>query len=475
MAQKNSKLAAIGYGDYRVATLPVVPTISRGVCAIFDEPEDLLRYVDHNTQGKILVQEEYARYGNQTVAFVAIQMLYLEAHGAIATRHEMAEFLNQSSVFTQYSSALLSDGMRAIDCAIDGILFRHFDKSKRHDALTNRAHIIIGKECYKQTRNLCDDILKPAGVEVTVIETQEYNDIGSYLRPNTRLVFIELPTNPFLRVPDFAAVLQATKKVNVPVVLDATFASPRNLKLFKLGLVPDVTIHSATKFLNGHNDVQAGFIWGRRDLMAGIDQAKGRRGGQLTPDAAYNLFRGLRTFNLRVDKHNENALKVAKSLAQHPLIEQVWYPLEKSHPDYKFAKKLLSGGGGVVSFNVNVGGEKTVASDVDYFLEQLTLFDVSASFGGTSGMVQRVLPTSYSTMPEPQRQDLGITQNLVRMSVGIEREASEYLADIIEALSKLEIRIRNRAASAKRGYLKATGDIRGTDRQRLRDKVVHLG
>jgi cystathionine gamma-synthase len=445
MAQPISKLDARGFRDRRVSTLPVVPPIMRGVCAVFDDPEDLSKYVGHNNKGKILVQEEYARYGNQTVAFVAIQMLYLEAHGQLANRHEMAEFLNKGPVFQSYSSALMSDGMRAIDCAIDGILFRHHDKSKRHDAVANRAHIIIGKECYKQTRNLCDDILKPSGVEVTVIDTDEYKNIRKYLKPNTRLVFIELPTNPFLRVPDFARVVSAVRKAAVPVMLDATFASPRNLELFKLNLVPDITVHSATKFLNGHNDVQAGFVWGRRELMLGIDQAKGRRGGQITPDAAYNLFRGLRTFNLRVDKHNENALKVARALASHPLIERLWYPHEKSHPDYRNAKRLLRGGGGVISFKIKTPDHKHAARDVDFFLEQLQCFDISASFGGTSGMVQRVLPTSYSTMPEVQRMDLGITENLVRMSVGIEREGAEYIMDLMRALGRLEVRIKERS------------------------------
>jgi cystathionine gamma-synthase len=240
-------------------------------------------------------------------------------------------------------------------------------------------------------------------------------------------------------VADLDAVAEVTQRYGIPLIVDATFASPWNLRPLVRKYPADIVVHSLTKFINGHNNASGGSVSGRRDLIEAVEIDKGQCGGGLSPQSAFEILRGLQTFHLRMPEHNRNALHIAQLLERHRLVERVWYPFLESHPDFLHAKKHLKGGGGVLSFKLIGDGVSTA-----FFLDQLKRFGISASFGGINPMIQPTQLISYSNMPEAERAKIGITPTLVRLSAGINKSAEDQSRDLLNALERLAVFLERR-------------------------------
>jgi len=246
------------------------------------------------------------------------------------------------------------------------------------------------------------------------------------LRPETRLILSELPTNPFLRVLDLERLTALARQRRIKTLIDATFATPLNLRPLDYGA--DLLVHSATKYLGGHNDLLAGVIVGKARLIAALREAQGMLGGICDPHSAYLLLRGLKTFGLRMARHNANGLAVARFLAEHPRVERVFYPLLLCHPDFATATRLLHGGGGVVSFELRADLQGTSA-----FIDRLRIPYIAPSLGGVESLVEQPALMSFYELSDEERLAVGIKNNLVRLSCGIE-DTDDLLADLAQAL-----------------------------------------
>jgi len=293
--------------------------------------------------------------------------------------------------------------------------------------LPQGAHLVVTSDCYRRTRQFIRQYLGKLGVETTVIEPADPQKLAAALRPETRLFFTESPTNPYLRVIDVAEAARVCHARGVHVIIDSTFASPINQRALEHGA--DLVIHSATKYLGGHNDLMAGAAVGPRPLVTALREAVGVLGGILDPHAAYLLLRGLKTLALRMERHNQNGLAVARWLEAHPKVRRVWYPGLASHPDHEVAARTLRGFGGVVTFEL--------ASDFDgtcRFVDALRIPYIGPSLGGVESLVEMPATMSYWDLSRDERYALGITDSLVRLSLGVEDEA-DLLADLERALA----------------------------------------
>jgi cystathionine gamma-synthase len=238
-----------------------------------------------------------------------------------------------------------------------------------------------------------------------------------------------MPTNPHLYVPDVAAVAAATRKRGIPLIVDPTIAGPFNVNPFALGA--DMVILSLTKYVAGHNDVIGGAVLGRRKELLPVREFHGTIGTLLPPIAAYLILRGMKTLALRMQRHNHNALEVARFLEEHPRVRQVYYPGLKSHPHHDVAARLMQGCGGVVSFRLRADLEGS-----ERFLDRLRLFRIAPSLGGVESLAELVATMSYWDKSRRERKVLDIPDDLVRLSVGIE-DADDLVADLAYALKSL--------------------------------------
>jgi cystathionine gamma-synthase len=248
------------------------------------------------------------------------------------------------------------------------------------------------------------------------------------VQPNTRLIFSESPTNPYLRVLDLPRAVDIARRNDLILIVDSTFATPINQQPLKFGV--DLVIHSATKYLGGHNDLLAGAVVGPWELVAEIKKSRGVLGGITGPQDAYLLLRGLKTLALRVQRHNENGIRVAQFLESHPKVRRVYYPGLSSHPDYAIAHEQMSGFGGVVSFEIEGDLESTGA-----FVDALRLPCIGPSLGGVESLVEQVALQSYYELTTEQRRQIGISNELVRYALGIE-DTDDLIADLQQALEK---------------------------------------
>jgi len=336
-------------------------------------------------------QPEYGRMGNPTVAAVEARLAAIE--GAEAAQ-------------------LFGSGMAAVTT-----LFLWFLKAGDRLVLTS--------DSYRRTRDF-SVFLSKFGIAVDVV-APDVDAIVEAFRPETRLVFSEVPTNPYLRVLDLPRLVEAARSQGVVTVVDTTFATPVNLRPLELGA--DLVIHSATKYLGGHNDLIAGVVAGREELMRPLSEFLMTLGGICDPNTAFLLERGLKTLALRVDRHNSNGQRVAEFLSAHPKVERVYYPGVASHPDYHIAKNLLRGFGGVVTFLVDGGFEATAR-----FVDRLHIPRLAPSLGGVESLVDHVALMSFWELSAEERQKRGIPENLVRLSLGIE-DIEDLLADLDQALA----------------------------------------
>jgi len=309
---------------------------------------------------------------------------------------------------------LFASGMNAITTSILALL-------KSAD------HIVAQRDIYGGAAKFLGHWLPKLGIETTFVDTTEYDQHERAIRPNTKLLYLESPTNPTLRVVDLRRVVAIAKQHGLLTMIDSTFATPINCRPAEFGI--DLVMHSGTKYFGGHSDLIAGAIAGRAELIEQIHATRTTLGGCMDPHAAWLLLRGIKTLAVRVERHNENALRIAQFLAGHPKVRRVHYPFAEGHPQRALAMEQMRGGGGIVSFEVEGTGE-----DARKLTESLNLFTLAPSLGGTDSLVCIPVLTSHAMISAEHRQKVGITEQMIRLSVGIE-SADDLIADLEQALA----------------------------------------
>jgi cystathionine beta-lyase/cystathionine gamma-synthase len=270
------------------------------------------------------------------------------------------------------------------------------------------------------------------GIETTFVDTTEYEQHARAIRPNTKLLYLESPTNPTLRVVDFKKVAELAKQNKLISMIDSTFGTPINQRPAEFGI--DLIMHSGTKYLGGHSDLICGVVAGRQELIDKIWETRTTLGNCMDPHASWALVRGMKTLAVRVVRQNENAQRVAVFLSEHAKVRRVHYPFLKSHPQYALAREQMKGGGGMVSFEVEGSGE-----DARRLSEAMRLFTLAPSLGGVESLVSIPVLTSHLTVPPEERRRIGITEQMIRLSVGIEN-ADDLVADLEHALEAVSAR-----------------------------------
>ncbi len=389
MEKQGFSTRAVHAGEARdkagnAVTTPIFQTATYA----FRDTHELIEYMEGNIE-----REEYGRYGNPTQRVVERKLAALDGGEA---------------------ALLFSTGMCAITTTLLGMLGRG-------------SHIVLTEDGYRRTRQFCRTLLHRLGIECTFVETCNYAALEAAIRPSTRLIFSESPTNPHLRVMDLDKLAEIGRKHNVKIAIDSTFATPFNQRPLDFGI--DLVIHSATKYLGGHNDLLAGVVVGSHGLISVIRGMQAMLGGIADPHTAYLLLRGMKTLGLRIRKQNDNGMAVARFLEGHPRVRRVYYPGLSSHPDYKIACEQMKGFGGVVSFEID--GDLQAAST---FIDRLQIPYIAPSLGGVETLIEQPALMSYYEMTSEERAAIGISDELIRLSLGVE-DADDLIADLDQALS----------------------------------------
>jgi cystathionine gamma-synthase len=293
-------------------------------------------------------------------------------------------------------------------------------------------HVVAQRDIYGGANKFLAQWLPKMGIETTFVDTIEYEQHARAMRPNTRLLYLESPTNPTLRVVDFKKVAAVARQHKVLSMIDATFGTPINQHPAEFDI--DLVMHSGTKYLGGHTDLICGAVAGRRELIEKIWETRTILGNCMDPHASWVLVRGLKTLAVRVARQNENAQRVAEFLAGHAKVRSVHYPFLKSHPQYAVAREQMSGGGGIVTFEVEGTGE-----DARRVTEAMRLFTLAPSLGGVESLVSIPVLTSHSMIPPAERAKMGVTEQMIRLSAGIEN-ADDLIADLENALQAVAAR-----------------------------------
>jgi cystathionine beta-lyase/cystathionine gamma-synthase len=287
--------------------------------------------------------------------------------------------------------------------------------------------VVCSSAIYGGTLHLLSDLLAKFGVRPRFVSVEELAAPESIFSDSTKLVWFESPVNPTLRCVDIAAVASACRARNVISVVDNTFASPINQQPIALGI--DVVMHSATKYLNGHADVTAGALAGSTVLMDKVLEARKKMGTVLDPHAAYGLGRGLKTLSVRIERHNTNAMAVARWLSKDRRVERVYYPGLEDHPDHLLAARQMSGFGGMVCVDLEGGYERATA-----FFDRLNVFRRAASLGGVESLCSLPVLTSQWGHSKEELARAGVTDGMARLSVGLE-DVDDLIADLDQALT----------------------------------------
>jgi methionine-gamma-lyase len=368
-------------------TRAVVPPIYQTTIFDFDSSEDIEQYMLGKEPGYM-----YSRYGNPTLTVLENKMAALE--GA-------EEGLSLASGNAATTVAILL-------CVGSG------------------DHIVSTRDVYGGTYGIMTDIVANMGVDVTFVDSTDLTEVVKAFRPNTKLAFIESPTNPTIRVSDIRAIAEIAHSRNARLVVDNTFATPYNQNPIALGA--DLVTASMTKYLNGHSDVTGGIIVGRKDDIGRCREIMKQTGASLNPIDGWLVIRGLKTFAVRMERHNSNAMQVARWLEGHPGVERVVYPGLPSHPQHEVAAKQMNGFGGMVSFVVKGGydGARKVIDGVRLAMRAVSL-------GSIETLITQPSATSHRCVPKEQRELAGITDGLLRLSVGIEK-VDDIIADLNRAL-----------------------------------------
>jgi cystathionine gamma-synthase len=340
-------------------------------------------------------REEYGRYGNPTVRTAERKLAALE--GAP-------------------EAAMFASGMAAATTTLMTLL-------KAGD------HMVMTSDCYRRTRQFVSTFLSRFGITATMVEPGDYSGLEAALVPGkTKLVLSESPTNPYLRIADMGKLTAICKRFGkAKLVIDATFATPVNQRPLTQGA--DLVLHSATKYLGGHNDLLAGAVCGNEGLVGAIRELRSVLGAVLDPQSAYLLLRGLKTLSLRVGRQNESGLRIARWLEEQPQVQRVYYPGLESHPDHAVARAQMTGFGGVVSFLYAGDLEQTAR-----FIDACRLCQIAPSLGGVESLIEQPAFMSFYELSTEQREAVGIRNNLVRMSVGVE-DCDDLIGDLSQAFA----------------------------------------
>ncbi len=288
-------------------------------------------------------------------------------------------------------------------------------------------HVILTDDAYKRTIDFCKTRLQKFNIECSIVKMCDYEAIEAAIKKNTRIFISESPTNPYLNIMDLKRLMGIFKKhPGITVISDSTFATPFNQRPLEYGI--HLVVHSATKYFGGHNDLLAGVVLGKKGLTDPIRDFLKTTGGVIDPHSAYLLIRGLKTFELRMIRHNENGQKIAEFLESNPKINRVYYPGLPSHPHYKVAKEQMSGFGGVVTFEMK--------EDIQYvhkFLSSLKIINIGPSLGGVESLITHPASISYYDYTREERLKIGIKDGLIRLAVGVEN-AEDIINDIRQAI-----------------------------------------
>lgn len=289
--------------------------------------------------------------------------------------------------------------------------------------------VVSIKDSYGGTSRLFLEFLPTFNIEVILCETGNHEQMEKEIAKGCNLVYLESPTNPTLKIIDLARIAETAKKAKAITIVDNTFASPVNQTPIQLGA--DLVIHSATKYLGGHSDTLCGLACGRKELIDKIFLFREINGACLHPETAYNVIRGIKTLELRVERQNQNAMKIARFLDAHPNVKAVYYPGLESHTGHQIAKKQMKRFGGILSFELT-GGYEAVKS----VLHNLKFVHLAASLGSVSTLAGPPRTTSHVELTEEQRRQLGIPESLIRYSAGIEN-AEDLIEDLEQALARV--------------------------------------
>jgi len=307
-----------------------------------------------------------------------------------------------------------ASGMAAITTAVMSII-------KKGD------HVVSTDCIYGGTVKLFLDILSKYGVDFTLVDSSDTENVKSAIRENTKLIYLETPANPTLKLTDLREVVKLAKQHGIMTMVDNTFMSPYFQRPLELGA--DVVIHSLTKYLGGHSDLVGGIVVGSKVFIKALDPVLKNTGGTIGPFEAWLTLRGIKTLPLRMQKHNENALRTAQFLESHPKIAKVCYPGLKSHLQHELAKRQMSGFGGIICFEVKGGldaGKKLMNS--------VKLCTLAVSLGAVETLIEHPASMTHTIVPKKEREKAGITDTLVRLSVGIE-DIDDIIDDLKQALA----------------------------------------
>ena len=354
---------------------------------------------DNEEQQRVTTTDRYyTRWGNPTITLAEQTVAAIEGTEAART------FASGMGAITTTTLALLKTG----------------------------DHIVAQRDSYGGVVKFLSQWVPRLGIDTTFVDTTDYEQYARAIRPNTRLLYLESPTNPALRVVDFRKVAALARQHNLISMIDSTFGTPINQHPAEYGI--DLVMHSGTKYLSGHADLTCGVVCGRHELMEQIHETRTTLGNCMDPHAAWLLIRGMKTLAVRVARQNENAQRVAEFLQQHAKVRRVHYPFLKSHPQYTTAREQMSGGGGMVTFEVEGTGE-----DARRVSEAMHLFTLATSLGGVESLVSIPVLTSHAMISAEQRKEMGVTEQMVRLSVGIEN-ADDLIADLEHALEAVGVR-----------------------------------
>ncbi len=355
----------------------------------FESTQCIIDYIEQKQD-----REEYGRYGNPNEKVVERKLAVLDS----------AE-----------EAIIYSSGM----AAIVGLLMAK---------LSAGDEIVIFDQCYHRSREFCSKHLSRFGIVTHQVATGDFQAMDNAINSRTKLLISESPTNPHLSVIDLEQFVALGKSRKVETLIDATLATPYNIRPVEYGV--DYVWHSATKYMGGHNDLLAGVICGSKEKLTEVRKLRGILGGINSPHNMYLLERGLKTFALRMARHNENGQRIAEFLERHSRVEKVYYPGLKSHPSHEIAKRTMKGFGGLITFLVRDADWKQTAAIID----ACSIPKIAPSLGGVESLIEQPFVMSYFDYSTEDRKRFGIADNMIRMACGIE-DTEDLIADLKQALS----------------------------------------